>query len=444
MATTEERIISSQGTQIKQIKMGAIGTLALTAGNTALALIVSILLARWLGPANYGIYELAISITAVIAIPVQLGLPRLMVREIAQYHANQEWGLLKGMTLTANFLVVALVVAAIAIAAPLLWLAGSEDNTTKIRTISWSLVLLPLVALSSLRLATLRGLKRVIYGQLPEKLIQPILLIALLAIGYSTTGLEAPAAMALTCVAAGVAFLVGTGLLMRTMPSEVQSAQSVYDRKKWLSSLIPFSLISVVSMLGGRTNILLLGIFAVPEREIGFFRVATGVSAFVAIGLTAVNVALAPHVASLHSRGETKRLQRIISKCSLVTIGMAMPIAIVFLLAGNVILTVVYGREYGAAYSLLAILCLGQLVSVSAGSVTLVLNMTGHENDVLRISIYTIALNLMLNIILINLFGAVGAAVAAASSLALSNIALNICARKTLGIETSIIGIMRS
>ncbi|MFM6530575.1 MAG: oligosaccharide flippase family protein, partial [Dolichospermum sp.] len=51
--------------------------------------LLQVLLARWMGKIEYGIYEYVMAWTLFLTIPAGLGLPRTTVRLIAEYKVNQ-------------------------------------------------------------------------------------------------------------------------------------------------------------------------------------------------------------------------------------------------------------------------------------------------------------------------------------------------------------------
>ena len=53
--------------------------------------IVQIFLARWLGTAEFGVYEYVISLTLLLGIVGGLGLPTAVLRFIAEYQVTQQW-----------------------------------------------------------------------------------------------------------------------------------------------------------------------------------------------------------------------------------------------------------------------------------------------------------------------------------------------------------------
>jgi len=76
---------------------GGVGSLALKLLHAGLTLTVSVLLARFLGPVEYGIYAFAFAAVTLLAIPVQMGLPLLVVRETAAGRAREDPGLVNGI-----------------------------------------------------------------------------------------------------------------------------------------------------------------------------------------------------------------------------------------------------------------------------------------------------------------------------------------------------------
>ena len=107
-----------------------------------------------------------------------------------------------------------------------------------------------------------------------------------------------------------------------------------------------------------------------------------------------------------------------------------------FLLFGHSILGL-WGDEFKEAYYCLIILCFGQLVNISTGCSGVLLIMSGNERVFSIISVIFLILNIILNYILINLYGIVGAAIATSTSIILENILRVIIAKKKTGILTT-------
>jgi O-antigen/teichoic acid export membrane protein len=98
----------------------------------------------------------------------------------------------------------------------------------------------------------------------------------------------------------------------------------------------------------------------------------------------------------------------------------------------------VFGAEYESAYVPLVILCVGQLVNASMGSVGALLNMTGHERDTTKSILVAAVVNVALNLSLVPHWGIIGAAVATASTLTVWNLIMWHKVRARIGIEPSL------
>lgn len=393
------------------VRRGSMGSLAIKVANVALGLGVAVVLARVLGAEGYGIYSWAFALVALAAIPARMGLSQLLMREIAAYQLKEEWGLLRGILVRANQAVLGSSLGLAGVAAAALWWFSPRLDPAEVGAILWGLLLLPLMALGDLRGAALRGLRRVVIGQLPEKVLRPLGLILLVGGAALYVEVSASDAMALHAAAATASFLVGAVLLLRNLPDQVGVAEPQFESRRWLSSVMPLSLIAGMQVINSQADIVLLGIFA-PSEEVGYYRIAVKGATLVAFTLSAVNMVVAPYIARLHAEGRTEKLQEMLTLTARVIILTALPVAAGLAAAGEPILGFVFGDEYRAGYSPLVILTLAQLVNAAAGSVGVLLNMTGHERDSAFGASVAAVLNVALNLALIPRYGMEGAAVA--------------------------------
>jgi O-antigen/teichoic acid export membrane protein len=292
------------------------------------------------------------------------------------------------------------------------------------------------MAFEAVRTGTLRGLRWVVTAQLPEQVVRPLVLVILVG-STLLLGAELTAVTAIQFNLAGAfaAFALGAFLLVKAFPQNAVNAKPEYTIKPWAVSLLPLSLFAGLQMLDSQVSILFLGFLGTKE-EVGLFRVAATGATLVAFGLSAVNMALAPQVARLYNSGEMEKLQRVITLSTRMVAAISFPVALVFIVWGEDIIGQVFGEEYAEAALALTILCLGQLVNASAGSVAVILNMSGHDKQTLYGVIVALSTNLVLSVLLIPLFGLVGAAVSFSVSLSILNVVLMYMAKKHTGINT--------
>jgi O-antigen/teichoic acid export membrane protein len=421
-----------------ELTRGVIGSVAIKFVNVLLGLAISVILARVLAPEGYGIYAFAMAVMSLLAIPVQVGLPTLIVREVASYQQDGYWSYLRGILRWANRVTIILSLAVGTAAVAVLIGLGGRIDRIQLLTIGWALVLLPLLALNNIRGAVLRGLRRVVLGQIPELLVRPCVFILLLTIFLFYKELSPPQAMALNCASVAAAFLVGLALLFVFFPPETQSIAPEYEKRRWLVSIGPLSLLAGLQFISGQTDIFMLGVLA-TKQDVGLYRVAYMGASLVVFMLTSVNIVMGPYISRLHNSGDKERLQKMLRSSARFILLAALPVAAVFIVFGKVLLEIIYGAGYIAAYRPLVILCFGQVINAAMGSVGLILNMTGHERETLKGVAVATGINVLLNIALIPRYGSVGAATATAVSIVIWNILLFRAVWVRLGIRSTAI-----
>ena len=396
-----------------RIIRSSLGSSGLRIVASLLGLATSVLLARLLGVEQFGVYSYALALISTLTIPVYLGIPALVVREVAIYQERKEWGKLRGLVRRAHqmILIFSAIVALGGYAYINFWGADNR-NLIDGGTLMVGFILLPLMALSEIRGAILRGLHYIATGMFPDQVVRPgvmvILLGGILLGGLSLTSMFA---MTLNVVATALAMVLGVLLLRARLPSQSGSALPVFETRQWAKSLLPFTLLAGVGTISSQADILLLGKFVTSE-DIGLYRVAAQLSSLVAFGTVAVNYVLAPHAARLYAQGDVRRLERMFVVSAQATALLALPLVLVLFFAGDTVLGLMFGERFHNASQALAILTLCNFLPIIFGSTVLSLCMTGHERSVLIATLVGLAFFVILGILLIPHFGIIGAAFA--------------------------------
>jgi len=396
-----------------QIIRSALGSSGLRIVASLLGFVTSILLARLLGVAQLGVYSYSLALIGTLTIPVYLGIPALVVREVAIYEGHKEWGKLRGVVLRANQTV--LIFSAIVAFGGYAYIHfGGAGNRSIIDggALMVGFILLPLMALSEVRGAILRGLHYIAIGMFPDQVVRPGAMVLLLGWVILGGGSLTPMfAMTLNVVATAFAMMVGIVLLRARMPPQSSEAPPIFETRQWAKSLLPFTLLAGVGAISSQADILLLGWFVKPE-EIGLYRVAAQLSLLVAFGTVAVNYVLAPHAARLYAQRDMRRLERMFVVSAQATALLALPIVLVLIFASDTVLGLMFGAPFKKASQALAILTLCNFLPIIFGSTVLSLCMTGHERSVLIATLFGLSLFVILGILLIPHFGIIGAALA--------------------------------
>lgn len=404
----------------------------------------SIVVARALGPIDYGVYAYVFSIVTLLALPSQVGIPTLLVRETAKAQASEDWSRLKGLWVWATRMILGTsVVVALVTTAFILW-SGKLIDADLRWTMAAGVVLVPLIALGNSWGAALRGLRLIVRGQLSETVLRPVLLAIFVGLAWWLEGqVSAAAAMTWHVLAAAIAFVIGGLILWQARPAGMSTVGAdMSHASDWRRAAVPMALIAGLQVAGSESGVVLLGLFR-PESEVGAYKVAVSASTLALFGLQTANLVIAPHIARLYAMGDHGRLQKLVSIGALASAVFTLPIFLLFAAGGRQLVEIMYGTAYVDAYGPLVILGAGQMINALFGSVGLLLNMTGYEHDAARWLTVAAACNVAVGIVLVPWFGAAGAAIASVASILIWNLAFWRIAKRKVGVDGSALSLLR-
>lgn len=410
-----------------------------------LTLLVSVFLARVMGAEGLGLYALAMSVIGLIGVVALMGMPSLILRETAQANADQDWATLRGLWFWGARRVLSLSAGAILLMglAMLLTPGWFPDGILPVLALGLPLVLL--TALAAMRAAALQGLGLILPSQIPDALVRPVLLLAMVGVAYLGMGqrLTPQVVIVLNTVAVGVCFVIGAVLLIRARPEGMrQDTTRIVQGRAWNRAVWTLALIAGAQSLMANADILMLGWWKPPE-QVGYYRVATSGAGLCAIGLGVVAGVVNPRFAALFRTKDQAALAALAPKAALASFALAVPVAVVFLIWGSDVLRLVYGAAFTPAAPVLAILAVSQLVNTFFGSCIGLLNMTGHERSTMISFLTATAVNIALNAALIPPYGMEGAAYATLAATVIWNGMLWITGLRVLKVDSSVLGLLR-
>tara|TARA_R110001599_G_scaffold99341_1_gene254712 strand:- start:12632 stop:13951 length:1320 start_codon:yes stop_codon:yes gene_type:complete len=407
---------------------------------TLLTFVLSVVLARSLGVAGYGVYSFALSVLMILSIPIQSGIPTLAVREAAKAMARNQFPLIGLVLWWGNRLVLSYTLILCVLLAVFILVAGEWADTQRFHVVVIGFLSIPLVALNLMKTAIIRGSGRVVMGVIPDGLFRPVInLLLILGVILFVSDLKVSVfqAMLIYMLSAAatlfISFLMLKGLAKKY---SIKSIKSSSISLEWRGSLYILTVVGGAQLLFGYLDTLILGFFR-EDAEVGLYRVAIQFSLIVSFGLTVLNQMLHPYFSRFTTSKDFGGLQQLAVNSSLVIFGVAAIPAIIFILFGGEILDAIYGEEYLAGLIALKVLVVGQLINAAFGSVGALLNMGGYEKDSMKGMLIAVGLNVLLDLILIPVFGIEGAAVASAISISTWNVILRYYVKKRLGIESS-------
>ena len=402
-------------------RFGAVGLagLGLRLFQIGSVLVTAIVLARWLGVQAYGRFSLLQSAMLLGGALLQVGLPDLLAREVSIANAEERPELVVGIIRFAHRLVagIALVVAL----GGMTWVGLRGEDLLAICRLGLGGLGAFAIAWSSIEEAITRGLGRVVVGQVGQLAIRPgVTLLLVLAVQPR----QSPATALLCVVAAAVTSAVSTMMIRRRLCGGSGSGQTAAFRLgPWLTSLGPLLVVTALGAGQLHIGILLMGTIGGDDAA-GIFAVAAQLATLSTLGLIVMTAQVAPRAAIAWSAGDTEELRTLRRKAVEFSGIMAGLMALAALLVGNPILGRLYGEDFQDARRPLLILLVGQLLSVAAGPVGIMLISIGQETRVLAWNGSSLALQAVLGVLLIPDLGVAGGAVAAAVGVGVGTLGL--------------------
>lgn len=394
----------------------AIGVFAVRAGSAALLFLTQIVLARWMGAGEYGLFVTAWTCVLVLGGIVHLGFNVAMMRLAPQYYANKDYGAFRGLWAGGRRVVTtsATVVALLGLAA--VWIVEVDGSAALALPLALAFLCLPLYTRTDVQDGLGRGQGWTMSSIVPPFIVRPLALLAMVAIAFlAGSPATAVTGMMLAFFSVVAANVMQTVLLKRRIRETIPEATPTYDYAGWFKISLPLLAGGISEIVTLNADVLLLNLFRPPE-EIGIYYAAAKTTALALFVLYAVGTAYAGRIAAASALGNRAEIETLVGQAVRWTFIPSAAVTLAILAAGYPVLAS-FGEGFTDAYPLMFILAAGILTKASMGPSELILNMLGHQRAS-ALSMATAAiLSVVLNLMLIPIWGVTGAAVATATAI---------------------------
>ena len=408
----------------------------------ALAYASMVLLARWLGSHDFGIYAYVVVIVTLLGLAFSFGFNSSGLRFIATYLAQKKLRRLSGFLRQSYRIVLILSMLGAVVGSGLVYVLKDVIEPYYVMPLLVGLLCVPVWTVLNQMEATARAFGWVNLAYIPGYVLRPMMLIAfvggLVLFGGHPDAVSALWAMTGACVMA----LLAQGLFVyfgaRNHLSDVRPA---FHTRHWLAASLGFLMIDGFRMLLDNTDILLIGRFLDPHDVAVYFAVirTSGLIAFVSFSVVALAV---PKFAEIHSAGTRQELQKFVTNVIRLIFWPSLLAALAVAGLGPFLLSL-FGPDYGIGYPTMLVVLAGLVLRSSTLPVEYLLTMTGHHRDTVRVYGFAALANIALNLMLIPAFGIIGAAAGTYVAMLGGNIWLYRLVQKRLGINACIVPLLR-
>ncbi|MEP1207814.1 MAG: lipopolysaccharide biosynthesis protein [Rhizobiaceae bacterium] len=399
-----------------------------------IAFISQVLMARWLGSHEYGLFVWVWVAAIILGGLSCIGFPSAVVKFIPQYLVEEDSDSLRGLIFGSRLVstAVATLIAIIGIAAAY----GLDGQLSSIYTVPliMAAICLPLLALSDVQNGMARAFSWADLAFSPTYLVRPVLILIFM-IAALAFGMAATAATALTAaiIATWLTTIIQTWIINRRLKRTIPQGRRSITMGNWILVALPIFLVEGFFALLTNVDIMIAGLY-LPPHEVGIYFAAVKTLALVHFVYFAVKAGAAHHFSRYFTAGDTHRFDAFVRDTVKWTFWPSLAMAVVILLTGNFLLSL-FGSEFTAGYPLMFILAVGIIARASVGPAESVLTMSGNQNVCAAIYGLALAINILLNISLIPHYGLFGAAIATTITMLFEATALYAITLRRLGIH---------
>ena len=200
-----------------------------------------------------------------------------------------------------------------------------------------------------------------------------------------------------------------------------------------IRSLFTFSiwifLSSVGSTIFGYTDKILIGYF-MGNADVGIYSIVFQFTIAATLPTLALQTTLYPKFSNMSATGASERISPLLSRAFTYSLILAVPVCIGGWLLGERLLYFFYGSDFSCGAPVLTIILLVQIFNVFMFLQTMTLNAVNKPKLAFYVTAIAATLNVILNLILIPLFGIIGAALATLFTMGLNAILAYVALKK--------------
>ncbi|UTF52960.1 flippase [Natronosalvus rutilus] len=373
--------------------------------------LLTILLARLLGPDEYGLLFLAIAVFGSLGILSKLGIAKSGARYIAEYKERRPEQIPHIIRTTAwyNLLAIAVVGTALVVGHRHLARVIGEPSLTPFLLLG--ALYLALEASSTYVRLILQGFEQIKVSAAVHALDRVSRLA--FAVGLVVLGFGALGALAGYLLSFAFASAVGIGFLYVRQYRPLDTGASIEDglRRRIGSYTVPLTATSTANTLDKKVDTILVGFFLSPVA-VSYYVLSKQIVQFVETPMSALGFTLSPTFGAEKASDNIERAARLYETSLVYSLLLYVPVGAGIVLVAEPTVSLLVGQEYLGAVPVLQVLAAYAVLQAVTNLTSNGLDYLGRARSRAVVKGTTAALNVVLNVLLIPTLGVVGAAIA--------------------------------
>jgi len=407
--------------------------------SAGLAYVSQILLARWMGGSDYGIYVYVWTWVLLLGSMMDFGISASAQKIIPEYRTDGAHELLRGFLSGSRWMTFAVSSAVSLLLAGIVRMLSPWIEASEVIPLYIGCATLPAFVVANTQDGIARSHDWMRLGLMPQFIVRQALIIGVTA-GFFALGFDLGATVAMIASAAAVwiAMLGQMIVLNRRLASHVEPGPKAYDVRGWLAISLPILLVESFYLLLSYTDVLVLQQFRSSE-EVGVYFAVVKTLALVSFIHYAMSATTAHRFAEYNAAGDKARLSAYVAHAIGWTFWPSLAATIALLAIGKPLLWL-FGPQFVVGYDIMFVAAVGLVVRSAIGPVERLLNMLGHQHICALAYGLAFVMNAALCVALVPRFGGHGAAAATSLSLIFETTLLFWIVRRRLGLHVLAFG----
>jgi O-antigen/teichoic acid export membrane protein len=407
--------------------------------SAGLAYFSQILLARWMGTSDYGIYVYVWTWVLLLGSMMDFGIAASAQKIIPEYRASGDHARLRGFLSGSRWMTGIVSVMVSLLLAGLVKLISPWIDADTVVPLYLGCLTLPAFVVANTQDGIARSHDWMRLGLMPQFIIRQALIIGFtagaFALGFK---LGATIAMLASVAAVWVAMIGQMIVLNRRLAAHIEPGPKAYDYRGWLAVSLPILLVESFYLLLSYTDVLVLQQFRSSE-EVGVYFAVVKTLALVSFIHYAMSATTAHRFAEYNALGDKARLSAYVAHAISWTFWPSLAATAVLLALGKPLLWL-FGPQFVVGYDIMFVAAVGLVVRSAIGPVERLLNMLGQQKICALAYALAFVMNVVLCIALVPRFGGHGAAAATSISLTFETVLLFWIVRQRLGLHVLAFG----
>lgn len=409
----------------------ALEVYAIRVMSAGIAFLSHIILARWLGAHEFGIFTYVWIWVVVLGSVGAIGFDTTVLRFVQEYQTKGALKELRGFLHGGRLIAfgVGSLSAAAGFGLLTLWPDLLEQHYRL--PLILALCCLPAFALMDFLDGVGRSQSWMSLALVPPYVLRPVLIFVFFGIAVLVGFQENAETAVLAAIAATWSACLAQYLLQRRRLSKIiPSGDRTYRLGFWIKVSLPVLMIDAFALMMTNLDTLLLQLYVAPDQIAIYFAAARS-TALIAFVQFAVAAAFLTRIAEAHAKNDYDALSQFLTTGCKWSFWPSLAGTVVLVILGKPLLWL-FGPEFIAGYAAMCILLIGIMARAAAGPAQGVLVLTGRQKAAAGISFATLLLNAGLNLALIPSYGLTGAATATSVAFGLESVAVMIIAKRAI------------